>query len=307
MGAERKSIATMSDFHYDPATPSRTRTLLEEIGAAPNRTLGQNFLISGDVLDRIVATSGIGPEDQILEVGPGLGSLSCRLSRAAGRVVAIEKDPQFIDLLHRHLTDGNFHVIHGDALRIQWHDLELPDQNVHVVANLPYFISKPMLRRFMEEWRTHFSSLTILVQREVADRIVGLPGTSAYGPMSIMARLHGDARRVFDVKPGSFLPPPNVTSSVVNIQIRQTPRVEIHDEALFWRVITAAFGQRRKQLGNTLKSVVPDRDELSNTLHTLNIDPQRRGETLSLEEFAALANHLHESLQHTSTESPDPA
>jgi 16S rRNA (adenine1518-N6/adenine1519-N6)-dimethyltransferase len=289
----------MTDLHFDPASAPRTRALLEEIGAAPNRTLGQNFLISGDVLDRIVATSKIGKEDTVLEVGPGLGSLSCRLTRAAKRVVSIEKDPQFIGLLRHHLTDDNFHVVHGDALRVHWGDLELPDSGVHFVANLPYFISKPMLRRLMEEWRHHFQTLTILVQREVADRIVGPPGTSAYGPMSIMAHLHGDARRMFDVRPGSFLPPPNVLSSVVHIEVRQTPRVHLQDETLFWNVVTAAFGQRRKQLGNTLRSLIADRGELNAVLGAVNIDPQRRGETLSLEEFANLTNYLSESRPST--------
>jgi 16S rRNA (adenine1518-N6/adenine1519-N6)-dimethyltransferase len=277
---------------YDPASAPATQALLREIGAAPNRTMGQNFLISGGVLDRIVATAAVSEQDSVLEVGPGLGSLTCRLVRAAGQVAAIEKDRQFIGLLARHLPAPNLRVLEGDALQVPWSELELPEQGVKVVANLPYFISKPMLRRLLEEWRAHFTSLTILVQREVADRIVAQPATPAYGPMAIMSQLYGAPVRAFDVKPGSFLPPPNVTSSVVHIRVLEVPRIALRDERFFWRVVNAAFGQRRKQLANTLRAVIADKDALAVALNEGGIDPQRRGETLSLDEFARLSDLL---------------
>jgi 16S rRNA (adenine1518-N6/adenine1519-N6)-dimethyltransferase len=277
---------------FDPASPAATRDLLREMGVAPNRTLGQNFLVNGGALDRIVATAGVSAGDSILEIGPGLGALTCRLVRSAARVTAIEKDPPLLALLQRHLPAENLRLVGGDALRVEWSALELPSHDVKVVANLPYSISKPMLRRLLEEWRAHFSSLTILVQREVAERIVAAAGTSAYGPMALMAQLYGVPRRVFDIRPGSFLPTPQVISTVVHIAVRPTPRVEINDELFFWRLVRAAFGQRRKQLGNTLRAVVSDKDMLADTLRDANIVPQRRGETLSLEEFAALANQL---------------
>ena len=280
----------MPDYLFDSASPGAARALLAEMGAEPNKTLGQNFLVSGTILDRIVAASGTTREDAVLEIGPGLGALTTRLARAADRVVAVEKDYPYVDLLHRHLPLPNLHLHHGDALRVEYSDLMLPLENVRVVANLPYFISKPMLRRLLEEWRPHLKSITVLVQREVADRIVAAPGTSAYGPMGIMASLWGDAARVFDVKPGSFLPPPNVTSSVVHIEVRQSPRVVLNDESKFWRIVTAAFGQRRKQLGNTLKAIENDKAVLNSWLERANIDGQRRGETLSLQEFATLSD-----------------
>lgn len=277
---------------YDPASAPATQALLREIGATPNRTMGQNFLISGGVLDRIVSTAQVTEADSVLEVGPGLGSLTCRLVRAAGQVAAIEKDRQFIGLLARHLPAENLRVLEGDALHVEWSDLGLPEHDVKVVANLPYFISKPMLRRLLEEWRAHFLSLTILVQREVADRIVAQPATPAYGPMAIMSQLYGEPVRAFDVKPGSFLPPPNVTSSVVHIRVLESPRIALRDERFFWRVVNAAFGQRRKQLANTLRAVIADKDALAVALNEGGIDPQRRGETLSLEEFARLSDLL---------------
>ncbi len=190
----------------------------------------------------------------------------------------------------------------GDALKVSWDDLQLPESNVKVVANLPYSISKPMLRRLMEDWRPHLQSATLTVQKEVAERIVAAPNTSAYGPMAIMCTLHGKAKKVFDIAPGSFLPAPDVTSSVVHITMRETPAVQIENEAFFWHVIHAAFGQRRKQLGNTLRKIQSDKETLLEALLACNIDPKRRGETLSLEEFAQLSAVLENALKQQNSE-----
>ncbi len=280
----------MSFPNYDPASSHATRAILRQLGAVPNRTLGQNFLINPEALDRIVATAQVQPTDAVLEIGPGLGALTTRLVACAAQVSAIEKDQQFLNLLGEKLP--GLHLIAGDALKIAWDVLQLPETDVKVVANLPYSISKPMLRRLMEEWRPHLLSATLTVQKEVADRIVAAPDTSAYGPMAIMCALHGHAKKVFDIAPGSFLPPPEVTSSVVHIEMRRTPAVVVDNEVFFWHVINAAFGQRRKQLGNTLRKVKDDKEQLLAALSACRIDPQRRGETLSLEEFAHLAKEL---------------
>lgn len=277
---------------FDPASAPATRALLREIGAVPNKTLGQNFLVNGQVLDKIVQTAQLSPTDRVLEIGPGLGSLTCRLVRNATQVVAIEKDPPLRELLLKYLPAPNLTLVSADALKVAWDKLRLPDTGVKVVANLPYSISKPMLRRLLEDWRPHFSSLTILVQREVADRIVAVPDTPEYGPMAIMAHLYADAQRVFDVRAGSFLPPPKVLSSVVHIQIRAEPRLKIANEKFFWSVVRAAFGQRRKQLVNTLSSVCDDENRLRGALKQCDIDAKRRGETLSLQEFAALSEAI---------------
>jgi 16S rRNA (adenine1518-N6/adenine1519-N6)-dimethyltransferase len=278
---------------YDPASPGVVNALLRDLGTAPNRTLGQNFLVNKGALDRIVQTANVEPGDAVLEIGPGLGALTCRLVADAGQVVAIEKDPHFIDLLTTKMPAPNFQLVRGDALKVSWQDLGLPELGVKVVANLPYSVSKPLLRRILEEWRPHLQSATVMVQREVADRLTAKAGTDAYGPMAIMAQLYCRARRVFDVSPGSFIPPPNVTSSVVHLEMLPTPSLELHDESFFWRVVTAAFGQRRKQLNNTLRAVQPDKSILAASLAACGIDGQRRGETLPLAEFAALAKALH--------------
>jgi len=284
---------------YDPASSSATRALLRELGAAPNRTLGQNFLINPGALDRIVATAQITENDSVLEIGPGLGALTCRLLACAARVAAVEKDPQFIALLREKLPP--LRLVRGDALKVSWDELDLPDSGVKVAANLPYSISKPMLRRLLEEWRAHLVSATLTVQKEVAERIVAAPGTGAYGPMAIMCALHARARRIFDIAPGSFLPPPEVTSSVVHLEVRAKPALDVGDENFFWRVVRAAFGQRRKQLGNTLRAVESDREKLRAALGAAGIDAMRRGETLSLEEFARLAGALAGALSETAT------
>ena len=275
---------------YDPATPAATRALLQYLGAAPNRTLGQNFLVSANVLDRIVAAAQVCKNDSILEIGPGLGALTTRLIENAAEVCAIEKDAQFLELLRQKLPP--LRLVCGDALKVSYEDLTLPVTKVKVVANLPYSISKPMLRRLMEDWRPHLQSATLTVQKEVAERMVAAPNTSAYGPMAIMCALHGKAKKLFDIAPGSFMPAPDVTSSVVHIEMRQTPAIELKDEAFFWQVIHAAFGQRRKQLGNTLRPLQSDKEKLLLVLRTCEIDPKRRGETLSLQEFAQLSEVL---------------
>jgi 16S rRNA (adenine1518-N6/adenine1519-N6)-dimethyltransferase len=163
---------------------------------------------------------------------------------------------------------------------------------VKVVSNLPYSISKPFLRRVYEDWRPHLSTATLMLQREVAERLIAPPGSSAYGPMAIMARLWGETKIAFHLAPGAFHPPPEVSSSVVHIVLRDEPALPLPDEKFFWRVVSAAFGQRRKQLANTLHGVVSDKTALMDAMKELGIDPQRRGETLSLEEFVKLSEGL---------------
>ena len=275
---------------FDPARLSVAREILELLGAAPNRTLGQNFLVNAGALDKIAATAQLESSDSVLEIGPGLGALTVRLLREAGRVVAIEKDPKFAAFLERQFAPQPFQLVEDDALQTEWATLELPPQT-KVVANLPYSISKPMLRRIYEEWRPHLQSATLLVQREVALRMTAQPGTREYGPLSIMAHLYSQTKRVFDIAPGSFFPPPEVTSSVIHARFLETPALELQDEKRFWQIVRAAFAQRRKTLGNTLKVIAP-KDRLESAWGQTQIDPMRRGETLSIQEFGALCDAL---------------
>ncbi|HEX8464436.1 MAG TPA: 16S rRNA (adenine(1518)-N(6)/adenine(1519)-N(6))-dimethyltransferase RsmA [Abditibacterium sp.] len=281
----------MTPLAYDPAQLAVAREVLTSLGAAPNRTLGQNFLIDADALDRISQVAGLQKTDAILEIGPGLGALTVRLLRDGGQVVAIEKDRAFAAFMREKLAGAAFSLVEGDALDVDWNDLKLPQSGVKLVANLPYSISKPMLRRILEDWRPHFSTATVLVQREVADRLIGAPGSREYGPMSIMAGLYARVSKAFDIPPDAFLPPPNVVSTVVHLEMLSAPSMHLQNEALFWRVVRAAFAQRRKTLGNTMKAIAP-REIMTPIFEKLSIDPMRRGETLSIAEFGALSDAL---------------
>lgn len=276
---------------YDPAQVAVAREVLAALGAAPNRTLGQNFLVNASALDHICEVASLQKTDAVLEIGPGLGALTVRLKRDAHSVTAIEKDRAFAAFIRNKFRGEGFFLVEDDALDVEWNDLKLPETGVKIVANLPYSISKPMLRRIYEDWRPHLHSATVLLQREVANRLVATAGAKEYGPLAIMASLYSRTEKAFDIAPGSFLPPPDVVSTVVHAVFLEKPSIALHDEKKFWQIVRAAFGQRRKTLGNTLKVIAP-RDVLAPVFEKTNIDPQRRGETLSPLEFNALCEAI---------------
>jgi len=276
---------------FDPAQYEVARSALGSLGAAPNKTLGQNFLLDKDALDRICEVAQLREDDAVLEIGPGLGALTVRLLVRVGRVCAVEKDAKFAAFLSKKLRRDGFQLLHGDALDVSWEDLGLPYAGAKVVANLPYSISKPVLRRLIEEWRAHLQSATVLVQREVALRLTAPADSEHYGPMSLMAQLYTRPQIQFDIPPQSFLPPPQVMSTVIHFEMLSAPSIPLQSEARFWATVRAAFGQRRKNLGNTLKPLA-SREQLARVWEQTAIDPKRRGETLSLLEFETLARAL---------------
>ncbi len=276
---------------FDPADYAVARSALGSLGARPNKTLGQNFLLDPAALDAICDVARLEASDAVLEIGPGLGALTVRLLARAGRVTAIEKDAKFAGFVAKKLRREGFRLVTGDALEVSWESLELPATGAKVVANLPYSISKPVLRRLLEEWRPHLSSATVLVQREVAHRLTAPPDSEHYGPMSIMAHLYTRAQIHFDIAPEAFLPPPQVTSTVIHFDMLPSPALELRSETQFWATVRAAFGQRRKNLGNTLRPLA-SREVLASAFEVTGVDPKRRGETLSPTEFEALARAL---------------
>jgi len=278
-------------LQFDPADYAVARSALGSLGAAPNKTLGQSFLLDKEALDRICDIAQLSESDAVLEVGPGLGALTVRLLERVSRVTAVEKDAKFAAFLSKKLRRDGFKLLHGDALEVSWDELGLPESGAKVVANLPYSISKPVLRRLLEEWRSHLASATVLVQREVALRLTAPADSEHYGPMSLMAQLYTRPRIQFDIPPGAFLPPPQVTSTVIHFEMLSAPSILVENESRFWATVRAAFGQRRKNLGNTLKPLAP-RDKLASVWEQTGIDPKRRGETLSLDEFETLARAL---------------
>ncbi len=261
------------------------------------KEFGQNFLIDDNVLSRIVSCVAPTPEDCILEVGPGRGALSRLLVASGARFVAVEWDRELIPLLNAEFAGNDrVEIGHGDILRVDLRQIlssRAPGRKWKVAANLPYNISSQVLFKFMEECEL-FEGLVLMLQKEVGDRLTAPPGCKEYGALTVLLRLHFDIRRVFIVKPGSFRPIPKVDSAVLSFTPLAAPRVEVGDEDLFRRVVKGAFNQRRKTLLNSLRSAGFDDagGELTAALAACSIDGMRRGETLSLEEFAALSRAL---------------
>ncbi len=264
---------------------------MEKIRA--KKSMGQNFLVDRNVLARIVEAVNIGAADRVLEIGPGRGALTTLLAKNAAKVLAVELDRQLIPFLAREFApNDNVEFVQGDILRLDLVELLMARWNGtwKVAANLPYNISSQVLFKFLDNPRL-FSLLILMLQKEVGDRLVAAPGCKDYGILSVFCRLHFDISRVLIVKPGSFSPVPKVDSVVLKFIPLPAPRVDVGDEGLFRKVVKAAFSQRRKTLWNCLKS--SDLGMNGDVLHALlagcGIDGNRRGETLSLDEFARLA------------------
>lgn len=256
----------------------------------PSKALGQNFLVDRDAVHRIVEVADVSSDDTILEIGPGKGVLTAALADKARSVIAIEFDRHLAENLIKDFRGvDNVRIIQADALHYPFEDLAAPLKPVNpmkVVANLPYSVSTPILFRLIES-RSRFSLMVLMFQREVAERIIAPPGGKDYGVLSVMAQLFTKPEVAFMLPPEAFRPRPKIDSAVVSFEIPERPRVAVADEALFGRVVRAAFSQRRKTLRNSLRALCGGATE--KVLESAGIDPMRRAETLSLDEFARLA------------------
>ena len=258
--------------------------------------MGQNFLTDRTVLSRIIRTVDCGPADWILEVGPGRGALTSLLVETGANVVAVELDRDLVPYLNRELAGKeNVEIVNADILKLDLKEFLTSRWSGRwkVAANLPYNISSQVIFKFLDA-NTLFSQLVLMLQKEVGDRLAAPPDCKEYGILSVLCRLHFDIKREFIVRPGSFHPIPKVDSAVLKFTSLPAPRVDVGDEAVFRRVVKAAFGQRRKTLWNCLRAaaIFDDDEQLLNTLEKCGIDGRRRGETLSLEEYAALTKAL---------------
>jgi 16S rRNA (adenine1518-N6/adenine1519-N6)-dimethyltransferase len=253
------------------------------------KSLGQNFLKDPHYLGRIADAAQIGPDDQVLEIGPGLGHLTRVLAQRAGKVLAIEVDDRLISHLKTELGPmGNVEIVHADALEYPYDSLT---GRWKVVANLPYYISTPIIQKLLVS-RQKFASLTLMLQKEVAERIAAPPGGKEYGYLSVLVQLYTQPRIEFMVPAGAFTPMPKVDSTVITMMVREQPAVVVVDEKFFVTVVKAAFSQRRKTLKNSLKQLNAPKEKMDEVLSKTSIDLGRRAETLSVEEFGRLADFL---------------
>lgn len=253
------------------------------------KSLGQNFLRDPNYLKKIVDAARVGPEDQVLEIGPGLGHLTRVLASRARKVLALELDERLIPLLRKEFSMIlNVEIVQADAIDYPYEALQ---DRWKVVANLPYYISTPIIQKLVA-CRDKFTTLTLMLQQEVAERVASLPGGKEYGYLSVLVQLYAEPRIEFMVPPSAFSPKPEVNSAVITLTIRDRPAVAVSDEIFFVRVVKAAFSQRRKTLRNALKQLNVPAEKMAMVLIKTGIDLSRRAETLTVKEFGLLADYL---------------
>ena len=271
------------------ASPEVVHYICKRFDIKMSKKLGQNFLIKRGIVDEIVKAADLHDGEPVLEIGPGIGTLTQGLAQSGANVTAIELDTRLLEVLDTTLAQyGNVKIVHGDVLKLDVLSI-MNHEPFKVVANLPYYITTPIIMSLLES-RLPIERLVVMVQKEVALRMVAKPGTKDYGALSVAVQYYTKPDIVLDVPPKSFLPAPAVTSSVIRCVLRDKPPVDVIDERLFFRVVKAGFAQRRKTFANTMKTTGLSKDRIEELLAKANIDGQRRGETFTLQEFADIAN-----------------
>ncbi|WP_054740071.1 16S rRNA (adenine(1518)-N(6)/adenine(1519)-N(6))-dimethyltransferase RsmA [Cellulosilyticum ruminicola] len=282
------------------ATPEGTKALLNKYGFSFQKKFGQNFLIDPRVLDKIIDAANITKEDCVIEIGPGIGSVTQALLENAGKVISIEIDDKLIPILTQEYGHNeHFKLIHKDVLKVDLKKLiaeESPNRPIKVVANLPYYITTPIVMTLLEN-DLPVESITVMVQKEVADRLASKPGSKQYGAITVSVNYFAEPYLVANVPRNCFMPRPNVDSAVIKLTVNQNPVVKANNTKQMFNIIKAAFLLRRKTLLNTLAAHANlglDKEELKRLLDESGIGAQTRGETLSLEDFARLSDYIDE-------------
>ncbi|MCI0131040.1 MULTISPECIES: 16S rRNA (adenine(1518)-N(6)/adenine(1519)-N(6))-dimethyltransferase RsmA [unclassified Vagococcus] len=286
--------------YKDIATPSRTKEILKKHGFSFKKSLGQNFLTEPNILRKIAEAGDLSKEDGVIEIGPGIGALTEHLARHAGKVLAFEIDQRLIPVLEDTLSPyDNITVVNEDILKAdvvaEAKKVFDEEQPIKVVANLPYYITTPIMMHLLMS-PLDITTMVVMMQKEVADRMTAKPSTKAYGSLSIAVQFYMEAKLAFIVPKTAFVPQPNVDSAIIKLEKRETPIVDVIDETFFFELTRASFTQRRKTLWNNLTSHFGKDDQtkqwLEKSLEESDIDPKRRGETLSIAEFGKLSNVL---------------
>lgn len=286
------------------ASPKRTNEILKRNQLKLKKSLGQNFLVDQNILHKIVGAAELDATKGALEIGPGIGALTQQLAKQAGRVVAVEIDQRLLPILAETLEPfPNASVIHGDVLKVDLRALFAEHfaglDGVSVVANLPYYITTPIIMKLLED-KLPLENIVVMIQKEVADRMAAKPGGKDYGSLSIAVQYYCEPEVVTIVPQTVFIPQPNVDSAVIRLRVRKQPPVQTEDEAFFFEVVQASFVQRRKTLYNNLSArffTKETKPQLEGILTACGIEPSRRGETLSMDEYARLSDALRRHLQ----------
>ena len=276
-----------------------TKMLLKKYNITANKRLGQNFLISEEVVDGIIDGSNINKDDFIIEIGPGLGTLTSRLVEKAKKVVCIELDPKMVTILEeRFKLYDNIQILNEDCLKVDLKKLILEAREegcktTKVVANLPYYITTPIIMKLLEE-KLDIESITVMIQKEVAERLADSPGGKESGSITYTVWYYTTPTILFDVPNSSFIPEPEVTSSVIKFTILNTPRIDVEDEEKFFKVIKVSFMQKRKTLVNALVNgnMCKEKEEAERIIKSIGLDPKIRGEKLSLEDYKKLSEMI---------------
>ena len=274
-----------------------TKEVVQKHNFKFSKSLGQNFLIDTNVIDRILEGARVKEGDYVIEVGPGIGTLTKEMGRSAEKVVAIEIDKTLIPILEETLADfPNIEVINQDILKVNVQELVKEKLNggpVKLVANLPYYITTPIVMKFLEE-DIPVTDIVVMVQKEVADRMNAQPNSKDYGALSVAVQYYCDTEIVAKAPRHMFMPQPNVDSTVIGLHVREEKKYNVDNEDIFFKTVKASFGQRRKTLLNSLGGLgFLSKDQIKLALQEANIDEKRRGETLSIEEFASLSNAVN--------------
>ena len=275
-----------------------TKFLMKKYNLTANKKLGQNFLIDSEAINEIVASANLSKEDMVIEIGPGVGTLTSMLLEKAGKVIAIELDDRMVKILNdRFSLYNNFELINDDVLKVNLPELIEKNgqyKNVKVVANLPYYITTPIIMKLLEN-RLKIDSITIMIQKEVAERIVANPGTKLSGAITYSVHYYAEPEEITIVPNTSFIPSPEVDSEVIKLNIRKNPPVELKDEKLFFSIIKTSFMQRRKTLSNGLVNggIIENKAKAIELLKNIGLEENVRGEELTLEQFANLSNKIY--------------
>lgn len=285
---------------------NETKFILNKYGIHANKSLGQNFLINNEVVSTIIESANISNKDLVIEIGPGLGTLTSRLLEKAGKVICVELDDRMISILEdRFKLYDNFELIHNDVLKVDLNKIieeNLENSNLKtakIVANLPYYITTPIIMKLLEE-KLNIETITVMIQKEVADRLVALPGTKNAGAITYSVYYYADAIKIIDVEKNSFIPEPNVTSTVIQLKIRKESLLQVENEELMFKIIKQAFMQRRKTLVNALSNlaIFNNKEEIIQLLKELNINEKVRGEALTIEQYAKITNIILKKIEN---------